>query len=153
MRKLLLPISLLLFLSSCDEQKTNIYNIVNDSSYPVTIVNYKDSARDTISLQKNEGTYSLSPSRYGRHSTPPPLYDFFHITMDRELSDSAKIYFDTSKVLNFYSMPSVSEPIDRNILDVEHSFQKQRCSKDGESCNFIYEITDEDYERAEWIVE
>ena len=79
MRKLLLPISLLLFLSSCDEQKTNIYNIVNDSSYPVTIVNYKDSARDTISLQKNEGTYSLSPSRYGRHSTPPPLYDFFHI--------------------------------------------------------------------------
>jgi len=151
MRKLLLPISLLLFLSSCDEQKTNIYNIVNDSSYPVTIVNYKDSARDTISLQKNEGTYSLSPSRYGRHSTPPPLYDFFHITMDRELSDSAKIYFDTLKVLNFYSMPSVSEPIDRNILDVEHSFKRDDSHNDNYS--YTYKITDDDYERAEWIVE
>ena len=149
MRKLLLPITLFLFLSSCVKQYTNRYYIENNSSHSIIILNFKNNIIDSVFLSPTADTCN----KYTSYAHPTYLYDFFRRTIHRELSDSAKIYFDTSKVLNFYSMPSVSEPIDRNILDVEHSFQKQRCSKDGESCNFIYEITDEDYERAGWIVE
>ncbi len=114
MRKLLLPISLLLFLSSCDKQYTNRYYIENNSSHSIIILNFKNNIIDSVFLSPTADTCN----KYTSYAHPTYLYDFFRRTIHRELSDSAKIYFDTSKVLNFYSMPSVSEPIDRNILDV-----------------------------------
>ena len=142
MRKLLLPITLFLFLSSCDKQYTNRYYIENNSSHSIIILNFKNNIIDSVFLSPTADTCN----KYTSYAHPTYLYDFFRRTIHRELSDSAKIYFDTSKVLNFYSTDSSKE---NNILSVKQSFKREDCQNDN--CNYIYEITDEDYERAEWI--
>ena len=147
MRKLLLPITLFLFLSSCDDSHQSYYHIKNNSTHNITLYSYAHyetiNIIDTLFLLQGEDS-CRTLHRMG--DKPPLLHDLPYFFNSHGVSDSAKIYFDTSKVLNFYSTDSSKE---NNILSVKQSFKREDCQNDN--CNYIYEITDEDYERAEWI--
>ena len=54
------------------------------------------------------------------------------------------------KVLCFYSKPKLSEPENRNMLDVKKSFVKQTC-RNPKGCDYYYILTDEDFEKAMYI--
>ena len=156
MKKLLLSILPILLLYSCDEAYTSDYSIKNNSSHTITIVDYKSDSLVKILNHGDTGLYRTidtfiihSGKDTTRHRSSynktPELYNFFSQFEIELLSDSAYMYFDSTKFLKFLSIPSISDPIKRNILDVQHSFINKG------TAYYIYEITDEDYERAEWI--
>lgn len=135
-----------LFAFGCTKSTYNRYVIVNNSSYPLTIVNYDTSyylKKDTIYI----GVDSIYEDIAENNGRARIVSNIFYKHSGDKISDSLKIFFGTEKVLCFYSKPQLSEPENRNLLDVKKSFKKQNC-RNPQGCDYYYVITDEDFEKA-----
>lgn len=140
---------ILLLLIGCTKHSYNRYIIENKSSYPITIVNFDTSyylKTDTIYI----GVDSIYEDIVDNNGKAREILNIFHKHTGDLISDSIKIFFSTKKVLCFYSKPKLSEPENRNMLDVKKSFVKQTC-RNPKGCDYYYILTDEDFEKAMYI--
>lgn len=128
MKKLVILVVALFALVACPETPVyhNLYVIKNKTSHDVKLVYYYfKTSSDTIAIAAN--------SFYEKNDN---IFDFLN-------PDSAKIYFDNTKVLNFY----IDSAQKNNILWYS-SFEMVGQSDKANNTVYYYTITDNDFNEA-----
>ena len=128
MKKLVILVVALFALVACPETPTyhNLYVIKNKTEHNVKVVYYYyKTSSDTITVAAN--------SFYEKNDN---IFDFNY-------PDSAKIYFDDTKVLHFYV-----DSAQRNNILWYSNFEMVGQSDKANNTVYYYSITDKDYNEA-----
>ncbi|MBP5584586.1 MAG: hypothetical protein J6X43_11695 [Bacteroidales bacterium] len=128
MKKLIILVVALFALVACPEtpEYHNLYVIKNNTEHNVKVVYYYyKTYSDTITVAAN--------SFYEKNDN---IFDFYY-------PDSAKIYFDDTKVLNFYA-----DSAQRNNILWPSNFEMVGQSDKANNTVYYYSITNKDYNEA-----